>query len=292
MDLFGESLIGDLRESTTASSPRGSVNNKSSDVDLFGDADFVSASHQLEVGGNSQTQPNIDLFATESAASARVSTMVDFFASSNPAMLLETNSDDTGRSKLNSGDSFALAPSNNYNGPDLFGAFTSLPGQSSLQQAQNPLNNSTTNDMRGKYLPEHKAPLRDGPFQVMQNPVNSNAMIELSRKSSQEYKPPAKEDTFQVKSGIWADSLSRGLIDLNITAPAKVNLAEIGIIGGFSDGSEQKPKAPPTSYFMGTSPGMGSTFSRSSSVNSTGSSGDAYFSRLSSSQCQFGGFQK
>jgi epsin len=31
-------------------------------------------------------------------------------------------------------------------------------------------------------------------------------------------KANAKKDNFQVKSGIWADSLSRGLIDLNITA--------------------------------------------------------------------------
>jgi len=30
--------------------------------------------------------------------------------------------------------------------------------------------------------------------------------------------PSAKKENFQVKSGIWADSLSRGLIDLNITA--------------------------------------------------------------------------
>lgn len=31
-------------------------------------------------------------------------------------------------------------------------------------------------------------------------------------------KPNMKKENFQVKSGIWADSLSRGLIDLNITA--------------------------------------------------------------------------
>ena len=30
--------------------------------------------------------------------------------------------------------------------------------------------------------------------------------------------PSPRKETFQVKSGIWADSLSRGLIDLNLTA--------------------------------------------------------------------------
>lgn len=36
--------------------------------------------------------------------------------------------------------------------------------------------------------------------------------------------PKTKDSTFQVKSGIWAGSLSRGLIDLDITAPKKISL--------------------------------------------------------------------
>ncbi|KAJ3670936.1 hypothetical protein LUZ60_008362 [Juncus effusus] len=38
--------------------------------------------------------------------------------------------------------------------------------------------------------------------------------------------PEIKRDNLQVKSGIWADSLSRGLIDLNITTPKKISLAD------------------------------------------------------------------
>ena len=79
---------------------------------------------------------------------------------------------------------------------------------------------------------------------------------------------------------------------VTLSAATKVNLAEIGILGGLRDGLEQKPQAPPTSYYIGTSPGMRSTFSRSSSVNSTGSSADAFFSGLQSSQCQLDSFQK
>ncbi|CAL5030235.1 unnamed protein product [Urochloa decumbens] len=66
--------------------------------------------------------------------------------------------------------------------------------------------------------------------------------------------PSAKKGNFQVKSGIWADSLSRGLIDLNISAPKKVNLADIGIVGGLGDGSDEK--AMP-SWTMGTASGLG-----------------------------------
>ncbi|XP_062184749.1 clathrin interactor EPSIN 1-like [Phragmites australis] len=67
-------------------------------------------------------------------------------------------------------------------------------------------------------------------------------------------KPNTKKENFQVKSGIWADSLSRGLIDLNITAPKKVNLADIGIVGGLGDGSEEKA-AP--SWTMGARSSLG-----------------------------------
>lgn len=50
-----------------------------------------------------------------------------------------------------------------------------------------------------------------------QAPVVTNTTTPVSLADS---KPQQlqKKDPFQVKSGIWADSLSRGLIDLNITA--------------------------------------------------------------------------
>ncbi|KAG8043356.1 hypothetical protein GUJ93_ZPchr0458g22434 [Zizania palustris] len=59
--------------------------------------------------------------------------------------------------------------------------------------------------------------------------------------SSAAPKSDTKKENFQVKSGIWADSLSRGLIDLNITGPKKVNLADVGIVGGLGDVSDETP---------------------------------------------------
>ncbi|KAM0821423.1 hypothetical protein ACQ4PT_072228 [Festuca glaucescens] len=53
-------------------------------------------------------------------------------------------------------------------------------------------------------------------------------------------KSNTKKENIQVKSSIWADSLSRGLIDLNITGPKKVNLADVGIVGGLGDGFDDK----------------------------------------------------
>ncbi|KAA8521296.1 hypothetical protein F0562_011958 [Nyssa sinensis] len=60
VDLFGQSLVGDLMDAP-ASIPTemSTVNRKSSEVDLFADATFVSAPPHVEAGGSSETQCNI-----------------------------------------------------------------------------------------------------------------------------------------------------------------------------------------------------------------------------------------
>ena len=131
-------------------------------------------------------QPNADLFAAGPASSVAGSSTMDFFASPDPVPAPETKSTSTGSSGVNSVDPFVGVPLNSFNQSDLFGAFTSSqPDQSSSKPSQNPINSGITNDLMGKSLAESKAPLKN---------------------------------SFQVKSGIWADSLSRGLIDLNISA--------------------------------------------------------------------------
>ena len=85
-------------------------------------------------------------------------------------------------------DPFAAVPMENFDGTDPFGAFTS-----------------------------HSASVSTGP----QAPVLLGSATSTTSPMSLAGSKPhqlQKNDPFQVKSGIWADSLSRGLIDLNITA--------------------------------------------------------------------------
>lgn len=57
VDFFGESLLGDLLDApATDPSQSSAMSSKSADVDLFADADFVSAAPQAEARGSSQTQ--------------------------------------------------------------------------------------------------------------------------------------------------------------------------------------------------------------------------------------------
>lgn len=138
-------------------------------------------------------QPNIDLFAAQPASStaqpapsaAAFSTM-DFFAASDPVVPPEIKSESTGPSNVNFVDPFATIPLNSFGGSNLLGASSTQTDQLSAEPTENPLKNNAAFDLNAKFLPESKAPL--------------------------------KKDNFQVKSGIWADSLSRGLIDLNISA--------------------------------------------------------------------------
>lgn len=282
VDLFGGSLIGDLMDAPTpAPSGNTALNSSSSEVDLFADATFVSAPPQVETIANSQTE--VDLFAdatfvsappkVETRASTKTkndidpfwsqpatSSTVDLFATSDTVSQPEIKSTNTAPTNANIVDPFAAVPLNNFDDSDPFGALTSHSNSVSSEPSQNSVNGGSNNILGANVAPDAKS--------------------------------SAKKDAFQVKSGIWADSISRGLIDLNISAPKKVSLVDIGVVGGLSDGSEEKEKGPATSYYMGRAMGAGSGLGRSGFPSSQPPGGDDLFSSLGGQQYQFGGFQK
>ncbi|KAF8400903.1 hypothetical protein HHK36_014206 [Tetracentron sinense] len=256
VDLLGESLIGDfVNASTPTEVPTEKC--KTADVDLFADATFVSASPHVEAAVGSQTQVTVDLFASQPASTSAFSSTVEFFAAPDPFQQNDAKPPKSEQINSNAIDPFAAVPLTSFDGSDLFGAFSS-----------------------------HTDPVSREP---VQNSASGGCLSNQNQKYSTESKPPCKKDTFQVKSGIWADSLSRGLIDLNISASKKVSLADIGIVGGLSDGSDEKEKGLPSSAYMGRSMVAGSGLG-SSGFTSTALGGDDIFSNFS--QQQFGSFKK
>ncbi|KAL3844219.1 hypothetical protein ACJIZ3_001622 [Penstemon smallii] len=262
VDLFAQNFVDLLDAPVSVPTDKSiSLNNDPSEVDLFADAAFVSAPSQPEAVQIPAPHTDVDLFAAQPTPSSAVSTSMDFFAAPDPASQLDIKASkpDT---KSNTVDPFAAVPLTNFDGSEPFGAFTSPIDPLSTVSNQN----SSTNGSDGNTI-----------------------------RSSTETKPTPKKEGFQVKSGIWADSLSRGLIDLNITAPKKVNLADVGIVGGLTDGSEEKDKGPLPSFYMGKAMGMGSGLGKSGGFTSTMANDDDFFSSLSttsSQQNQFGSFQK
>ncbi|KAE8732602.1 Clathrin interactor EPSIN 1 [Hibiscus syriacus] len=293
VDLFGPSLMDDLFDAP-ASVPmeKSAMNIDSADVDLFADATFVSAPTKVTHESSPQTQ--VDLFASQPAITP-ASPTVDLFASSDPVVqpdikeqvhlfasqpaitpaasptvdlfstagpvVQPTMAGNIEPVNANIVDPFTAVPLNNFDGSDIFGSFTTHSDSASKEPKQN----STTND--GK-------------------------LNNTSTKSSQDSKASQKKDGFQVKSGIWADSLSRGIIDLNISAPKKVSLADVGIVGGLNDVDERE-KGPPTSFYMGRAMGTGSGLGKTgfSSTNEAAGEDDLFSNLGSHQQYQFGSFK-
>lgn len=131
-------------------------------------------------------QGEVDLFASQPAASFAVPAPVDLFAAPAPVVQPEPKASKSEPMPANIVDPFAAVPLYSSNESDLFGAFTSDSNSRSTETLQNTTSDSSLNNLGGE----------------------SSAMTV----------PVTKKDNFQVKSGIWADSLSRGLIDLNISA--------------------------------------------------------------------------
>ncbi|KAL4564722.1 hypothetical protein LXL04_028791 [Taraxacum kok-saghyz] len=240
VDLFGQSLIGDLLDATET---RNGNSSRPEEVDLFADAAFVSAP------SHSASQTKVDLFASPPAA--RAVPAMDFFAG--PEVQPEKKPSETPTKKAV--DPFAAVPMT-----DFFGSFSSQNMDSVATMDKSP-------------------------------PVSASSIKK-------------DKDGFQVKSGVWADSLSRGLIDLNISGPKKVDLTDVGIMGGLSGasgGPEEKDKGHlPNSFYMGQAMGTGSGLGKSTGFTTSSSTDmDDFFSNLSTStatstahQNHFASFQK
>ncbi|CAA0821303.1 Clathrin interactor EPSIN 1 [Striga hermonthica] len=259
VDLFGENFVDLLDAPVPISTDKStSLHKDSSEVDLFANADFVSATP--EPGKIPMPATNIDLFANQPTSA--VPSTVDFFSVPKPVNQLD-NEPSKPDKITNALDPFAPVPNNEFDKPTSLGPITSQ---------MDPL--STVSD---------------------KNPPNDESRREISESLPEAKSPPKK--AFQVKSGIWADSLTRGLIDLNITAPKKVNLADVGVVGGLTDGSEGNNKGSLPSFYTGNAMGVGSgagksAFVSTSTSTSTSTTNDDFFSGLSSQQYQYGGFQK
>ncbi|XP_072968096.1 clathrin interactor EPSIN 1 [Typha angustifolia] len=283
VDLFGQSLLDDLMDAPS-SSPTETTTVSSvaaPEVDLFADASFQSVAPQAEVATGSHAQSHIDLFADQPAFPAAFPSKTDFFVAPNLGLSSETKSSTP--EPTSTFDPFAAIPLNSFEGSDPFGAFASHVESATTEPPHNSTESHNNVD---------QDPFADSTFGAFTSHTDATTGGNNSLKQDQTYlagAKPATKNTFQVKSGIWADSLSRGLIDLNITAPKKVNLADIGIVGGLSDGSDEKDKGIPAPVYMGRAMGGGSGLGVSGFSSSTSTGGSGSFSAFGGQQ--FGSFK-
>ncbi|GER32541.1 clathrin interactor EPSIN 1 [Striga asiatica] len=256
VDLFGENFVDLLDAPVSVSTDKStSLHKDPSEVDLFANADFVSATPEPEPGKIPMPVTNIDLFANQPVSA--VPSNVDFFSMPEPVNQLdnEPSKPDTTTNTL---DPFAPVPHNDFDRPTSLGPITSQMDPLSTAFNKNPPNDESRGEIN-ESLPEAKSP----PKKAFQCYVTRKEVIEA-----------------------WEGELQFA---------KKVNLADVGIVGGLTDGSEGKDKGSLPSFYTGSAMGVVSGAGKSAFVStstSTSSTNDDFFSGLSSQQYRYGGFQK
>ncbi|RWR83964.1 Epsin domain-containing protein [Cinnamomum micranthum f. kanehirae] len=147
---------------------------------------------------------------------------------------------------------------------DMFQCITSTPSVNNVQlpstnqellHSAHPSAQQSKSDGLGNILPQ------SGPT----GPIVSQAPLTVS--TSRNVKDEPSKNKFEPKSAVWADTLSRGLVDLNISGPKTNPLADIGVdfdsINRKEKRKEKTPAAPVTSTItMGKAMGAGSGIGR------------------------------
>ncbi|CAO2178348.1 unnamed protein product [Urochloa humidicola] len=257
-DLFGQSLMDDFVVTTASTSRAlPNVGTASlPEVDLFANTDFQTANARLESASGSHaqmaSQDNIDLFVGRSSFAGPVSSDTEFSVRASPNKSSEnlfslTHSsastfdpfqppfvtsfpsdteflvqDIPSKSKnpthqhysAKAFDPFAAIPVKALDGSDSFSVFCSNmdPGQSKMESDKCSDHSPLEELNFGAFTSHTESPRASATKHMSKFPTKPDPA------SMSESKPDAKKGAFQVKSGIWADSLSRGLINLNITS--------------------------------------------------------------------------
>ncbi|CAL4961523.1 unnamed protein product [Urochloa decumbens] len=257
VDLFGQSLMDDLVTTASTPRALPDVGTASlPEVDLFANTDFQAANAPLEsaTGSRAQmaSQDNVDLFAGRSSFAGSVNSDTEFSVRDTPNKSSEFNLSSLTHSSASTFDPFqpsfvASFPSDTeFSGHDTpskskdpmhqhysaadFDPFTAilvktLDGSDSFSAFSSNMDsgqNKTESDKSSDHSPLEE--LNFGAFTSHTESPRASDTKPMSKSptkpdpaSVSESKPDAKKGAFQVKSSIWADSLSRGLIDLNIT---------------------------------------------------------------------------
>ncbi|VAH51479.1 unnamed protein product [Triticum turgidum subsp. durum] len=278
VDLLGPNLMDDfLDEPAATPSAKSAVEPQ---VDLFADADFQSAIPGAETTAHQDVQETVDLFSGNATFASAFPPQTGFIPPPTSGTPSNANISVSKNTVPEPFDPFGDIPLSSFGGSDPFGDFSSSsapppPVHSStgnistssqnleaasdfgafesntVDTAKDPFDFSSTGNFGKADVAPLAAPKTDasdfGAFvantvEATKDPFDLSSSINgrADQTPLAAPKPNTKKENFQVKSGIWADSLSRGLIDLNITGPKKVNLADVGVVGGLSDGFDDK----------------------------------------------------
>lgn len=183
-------------------------------------------------------QGDVDLFADKTSFAAAFPPQTGFIPPPSLGISSEANTSASKNTAPEPFDPFGAIPLNSFDGSDPFGGFSSNAGSSTVPPP--PTHSSTGNFSTtgqnlqaasdfGAFVSNNEEAAKD-PFDLSSTVNVGKTPLAAPKTDASDFgafvsspedaapKPSSKKENFQVKSGIWADSLSRGLIDLNITA--------------------------------------------------------------------------
>eukprot|EP01018_Ginkgo_biloba_P031366 Gb_07937 [translate_table: standard] len=249
--------------------------NPRSGADLFADASFSSTFTVPAPTSGSDNQPSEDLFG-DSPFKALSSSSQDLFSAPTQSITSSMPNLNSGNSE-GSGAFTAAAPKVDTIGS--FGFVDPFQGAPSSgfgttpqpMQALEPSNlfQAQTQTLALEF-PQSQANNRADPEKIQQQTMRHVTQAQNPQSTAQG-KFQQQKDKFEPKSTIWADTLSRGLIDLNISGPKINPLADIGIdldsITRLEKRREEKERTSTASMAstvsMGKAMGAGSGLGRS-----------------------------
>lgn len=311
LDLFGPRL---MPNAGSAAVP---------EIDLFAFADFQSAPLEAATSSGSHPQGNIDLFAGRPSFGGSATADMEFsvrgapnkhieqktsspaqpsasaFDPFNPSFAAIFPSDTefsvrgtpskSSQGKLSSDTAFdplAGIPVKRFNGSNSSGVWSSSKGSAVTEPTHGSPGATKSSDCSpSEELNFGAFASHEGSRTASVTKSMNESLAKQKQDSVPASKPAVKKETFRGKSSIWADSLSRGLIDLNLAAPKMVDPSDAGVVGRLSNGSEEKaPEAVP--WYMEAATGT-PEFPRS-----TGAGGESrIFQQQQQQQQHFGNFR-
>ncbi|KAK8364948.1 hypothetical protein V6Z11_A02G018600 [Gossypium hirsutum] len=134
-----------------------------------------------------------------------------------------------------------------------------LPGANAYDQVGQPSSNAYSQSVQPSVNPYSQPPQPGSKPAQTVTPSSAGALAIV---------PQPSKDKFELKSAVWADTLSRGLVNLNISGPKTNPLADIGVDFDALNRKEKRmekpaPNAVTSTVTMGKAMGSGSGIGRS-----------------------------
>eukprot|EP00252_Welwitschia_mirabilis_P026075 TRINITY_DN8372_c0_g1_i3.p1 TRINITY_DN8372_c0_g1~~TRINITY_DN8372_c0_g1_i3.p1 ORF type:complete len:652 (+),score=162.45 TRINITY_DN8372_c0_g1_i3:1261-3216(+) len=223
----------------------------------------ISDAQEVDFFGTSSTHSTIKADSSTSEGTAATSSSLDLFAGANfnanfEAPLVDMNSGNEPSDDL-FGQGFVSAKQ-----PSSMGSNTQSVAESINLLDGNFVDSFGTMSGQGSEFPSllQTEDQHSSSTESEASRQKNDCVLAQNSDSARKMKSRSSKDTFQPKSSIWAESLSRGLVDLNLSGPKTTTLVDMGIMLDSNPPQKKELERTASTIRMGKAMGSGSGLGR------------------------------